>query len=380
MKKLVKNILTLSLTFAMIGIYGNLSADNSGETKKKSKKNVVESGIQKEFGKRKKVSNCIDDFNKESKNLLVKDNVLKKRNNKKGEFKGYDVADKVKDYSIIFKSIEKVNDTVYHVLSTFGDTNTVYTMKSTFDVLVDSERNNKLRKCEMLTGKSVVTRPDTPKEIEAKLAKQLKADQESALKELEAYKKNSADIVNLSEDYKNAETAIKAAETSEEVKTIKENALASMKEKVNAAIAVADNAKKLISEEEATTFVNDYANYLSSFVKNVNNKEEVLSMFANEEVEVGVSTLSSGKKTETVANYLNKLAEILNDTYKNNIELNINVENVELFGNKAVVKVVQNFDGNGVYCDVTIKSIELVKENEKTTINKIEVLETKSCK
>lgn len=100
----------------------------------------------------------------------------------------------------------------------------------------------------------------------------------------------------------------------------------------------------------------------------------------NDTCEIGVSTLISGNKTETIANYLKNLSVIAKNTYKNNVEFDINIENIDLFGEKAIVKVIQYFDGNGVYCDVTTKSIELVKQNEKVAINKIEVIETKSCK
>ena len=381
MKKSVKNILTLSLAFAMMVICSNLMANNPDETDKKSKKNektTPESQIQKLVENRAKVSNCIEDFDENSLKLLVKDNLLLRDDNKgyKYNSKG---KNKKEDYKLIFKSVEKVDETTYYAVSEFA----VYTMKTTIDVVKKgSGRKNKIE-YNILPKKTVVTRPDTPKE---KAAKELAAAKEDALKSFEAYKNENVNLVDLSSDCDKASKSVKEAKNKEEVEKIKETTLASMTEKVDAAKAriaaeleAADRAK-IIVEEEATAFVNDYASQLASFVKNANNMEEVLAMFANNEVEVTVSALNSANKTKTVAEYLNELSKLSNGTYKNNTQLNINVENVELLGTKAIVKVVQKFDGNGVYCDETVKSIELLKENEKVSINKIEVLETKSCK
>lgn len=381
MKKSVKNILTLSLAFAMMVICSNLMANNPDETDKKSKKNektTPESQIQKLVENRAKVSNCIEDFDENSLKLLVKDNLLLRDDNKgyKYNSKG---KNKKEDYKLIFKSVEKVDETTYYAVSEFA----VYTMKTTIDVVKKgSGRKNKIE-YNILPKKTVVTRPDNPKE---KAAKELAAAKEDALKSFEAYKNENVNLVDLSSDCDKASKSVKEAKNKEEVEKIKETTLASMTEKVDAAKAriaaeleAADRAK-IIVEEEATAFVNDYASQLASFVKNANNMEEVLAMFANNEVEVTVSALNSANKTKTVAEYLNELSKLSNGTYKNNTQLNINVENVELLGTKAIVKVVQKFDGNGVYCDETVKSIELLKENEKVSINKIEVLETKSCK
>ena len=381
MKKSVKNILTLSLAFAMMVICSNLMANNPDETDKKSKKNektTPESQIQKLVENRAKVSNCIEDFDENSLKLLVKDNLLLRDDNKgyKYNSKG---KNKKEDYKLIFKSVEKVDETTYYAVSEFA----VYTMKTTIDVVKKgSGRKNKIE-YNILPKKTVVTRPDNPKE---KAAKELAAAKEDALKSFEAYKNENVNLVDLSSDCDKASKSVKEAKNKEEVEKIKETTLASMTEKVDAAKAriaaeleAADRAK-IIVEEEATAFVNGYASQLASFVKNANNMEEVLAMFANNEVEVTVSALNSANKTKTVAEYLNELSKLSNGTYKNNTQLNINVENVELLGTKAIVKVVQKFDGNGVYCDETVKSIELLKENEKVSINKIEVLETKSCK
>lgn len=381
MKKSVKNILTLSLAFAMMVICSNLMANNPDETDKKSKKKektTPESQIQKLVEDRDKVSKCIEDFDENSLKLLVKDNLLLRDDNKgyKYNSKG---ENKKEDYKLIFKSVEKVDDTTYYAVSEFA----VYTMKTTIDVdKRGSGRRNNI-KYNILPKKTVVTRPDNPKE---KAAKELAAAKEDALKSFEAYKNENVNLVDLSSDCDKASKSVKEAKNKEEVEKIKETTLASMTEKVDAAKAriaaeleAADRAK-IIVEEEATAFVNDYASQLASFVKNANNMEEVLAMFANNEVEVTVSALNSANKTKTVAEYLNELSKLSNGTYKNNTQLNINVENVELLGTKAIVKVVQKFDGNGVYCDETVKSIELLKENEKVSINKIEVLETKSCK
>lgn len=381
MKKSVKNILTLSLAFAMMVICSNLMANNPDETDKKSKKNektTPESQIQKLVESRAKVSKCIEDFDENSLKLLVKDNLLLRDDNKGYKYNSKGESKK-EDYKLIFKSVEKVDDTTYYAVSEFA----VYTMKTTIDVdKKGSGRKNKIE-YNILPKKTVVTRPDTPKE---KAAKELAAAKEDALKSFEAYKNENVNLVDLSSDCDKASKSVKEAKNKEEVEKIKETTLASMTEKVDAAKAriaaeleAADRAK-IIVEEEATAFVNDYASQLASFVKNANNMEEVLAMFANNEVEVTVSALNSANKTKTVAEYLNELSKLSNGTYKNNTQLNINVENVELLGTKAIVKVVQKFDGNGVYCDETVKSIELLKENEKVSINKIEVLETKSCK
>lgn len=381
MKKSVKNILTLSLAFAMMVICSNLMANNPDETDKKSKKNektTPESQIQKLVESRAKVSKCIEDFDENSLKLLVKDNLLLRDDNKGYKYNSKGESKK-EDYKLIFKSVEKVDDTTYYAVSEFA----VYTMKTTIDVdKKGSGRKNKIE-YNILPKKTVVTRPDNPKE---KAAKELAAAKEDALKSFEAYKNENVNLVDLSSDCDKASKSVKEAKNKEEVEKIKETTLASMTEKVDAAKAriaaeleAADRAK-IIVEEEATAFVNDYASQLASFVKNVNNMEEVLAMFANNEVEVTVSALNSANKTKTVAEYLNELSKLSNGTYKNNTQLNINVENVELLGTKAIVKVVQKFDGNGVYCDETVKSIELLKENEKVSINKIEVLETKSCK
>ena len=381
MKKSVKNILTLSLAFAMMVICSNLMANNPDETDKKSKKNektTPESQIQKLVESRAKVSKCIEDFDENSLKLLVKDNLLLRDDNKGYKYNSKGESKK-EDYKLIFKSVEKVDDTTYYAVSEFA----VYTMKTTIDVdKKGSGRKNKIE-YNILPKKTVVTRPDNPKE---KAAKELAAAKEDALKSFEAYKNENVNLVDLSSDCDKASKSVKEAKNKEEVEKIKETTLASMTEKVDAAKAriaaeleAADRAK-IIVEEEATAFVNDYASQLASFVKNANNVEEVLAMFANNEVEVTVSALNSANKTKTVAEYLNELSKLSNGTYKNNTQLNINVENVELLGTKAIVKVVQKFDGNGVYCDETVKSIELLKENEKVSINKIEVLETKSCK
>ena len=381
MKKSVKNILTLSLAFAMMVICSNLMANNPDETDKKSKKNektTPESQIQKLVESRAKVSKCIEDFDENSLKLLVKDNLLLRDENKGYKYNSKGESKK-EDYKLIFKSVEKVDDTTYYAVSEFA----VYTMKTTIDVdKKGSGRKNKIE-YNILPKKTVVTRPDNPKE---KAAKELAAAKEDALKSFEAYKNENVNLVDLSSDCDKASKSVKEAKNKEEVEKIKETTLASMTEKVDAAKAriaaeleAADRAK-IIVEEEATAFVNDYASQLASFVKNANNMEEVLAMFANNEVEVTVSALNSANKTKTVAEYLNELSKLSNGTYKNNTKLNINVENVELLGTKAIVKVVQKFDGNGVYCDETVKSIELLKENEKVSINKIEVLETKSCK
>lgn len=381
MKKSVKNILTLSLAFAMMVICSNLMANNPDETDKKSKKNektTPESQIQKLVESRAKVSKCIEDFDENSLKLLVKDNLLLRDDNKGYKYNRKGETGK-EDYKLIFKSVEKVDDTTYYAVSEFA----VYTMKTTIDVdKKGSGRKNKIE-YNILPKKTVVTRPDNPKE---KAAKELAAAKEDALKSFEAYKNENVNLVDLSSDCDKASKSVKEAKNKEEVEKIKETTLASMTEKVDAAKAriaaeleAADRAK-IIVEEEATAFVNDYASQLASFVKNANNMEEVLAMFANNEVEVTVSALNSANKTKTVAEYLNELSKLSNGTYKNNTQLNINVENVELLGTKAIVKVVQKFDGNGVYCDETVKSIELLKENEKVSINKIEVLETKSCK
>ena len=325
----------------------------------------------------------IEDFDENSLKLLVKDNLLlrddKNNTGYKYNKKGKKEEGKKEDYKLIFKSVEKVDDTTYYAVSAFD----VYTMKTTIDVDKNGSGRRNNIKYNILPKKTVVTRPDTPKE---KAAKELAASKEDALKSFEAYKNENVNLVDLSSDCDKASKSVKEAKNKEEVEKIKETTLASMTEKVDAAKAriaaeleAADRAK-IIVEEEATAFVNDYASQLASFVKNANNMEEVLAMFANNEVEVTVSALNSANKTKTVAEYLNELSKLSNGTYKNNTQLNINVENVELLGTKAIVKVVQKFDGNGVYCDETVKSIELLKENEKVSINKIEVLETKSCK
>lgn len=381
MKKSVKNILTLSLAFAMMVVCSNLMANNPDETDKKSKKNektTPESQIQKLVEDRAKVSKCIEDFDENSLKLLVKDNLLLRDDKNNTGYK-YNKKGKKEDYKLIFKSVEKVDDTTYYAVSAFD----VYTMKTTIDVDKNGSGRRNNIKYNILPKKTVVTRPDTPKE---KAAKELAAAKEDALKSFEAYKNENVNLVDLSSDCDKASKSVKEAKNKEEVEKIKETTLASMTEKVDAAKAriaaeleAADRAK-IIVEEEATAFVNDYASQLASFVKNANNMEEVLAMFANNEVEVTVSALNSANKTKTVAEYLNELSKLSNGTYKNNTQLNINVENVELLGTKAIVKVVQKFDGNGVYCDETVKSIELLKENEKVSINKIEVLETKSCK
>lgn len=377
MKKIVKNILTLSLTFSMIVSAGYLFANNPDETEqKKSKKNAksIESEIQKIIEDRKKVSNCIEDFNDASLDLLMKDKLI--IHDEKGYKYNGKGKNKKEDYKITFESVEKINDSTYLAISSFD----VYTMKSTVDVITKgSGRKNKFE-CTISPKMSVVVRPDTPEEIAEKLEKQLRLDKESSLQELEAYKNNSANIVDLSEYFTNAKALITNAETSEEVLEIKSSVLTAMKEMVGEAISVIELAKKVISEEEASNFVDNYANLLKEYVRKANNTQEIITLFMNDTCEIGVSTLISGNKTETIANYLKNLSVIAKNTYKNNVEFDINIENIDLFGEKAIVKVIQYFDGNGVYCDVTTKSIELVKQNEKVAINKIEVIETKSCK
>lgn len=379
MKKIEKNILTLSLTFAMMLNCANLLASNSDDEKKtKTKKKVdpVEARMQKIFDG-KKISGCVDYLNDNSIDRLIKDKLFERKENGKIVYNSKG-DDRKEDYKIEYKTFKKVNDTLYLAETTFG----VYTMVSKVDVKIKGKKQNSVD-CLVLDKESDVTRPETSKE---KTARELKEAKEDALKSFEAYKNENVNLVDLSSDCDKASKSVKEAKNKEEVEKIKETTLASMTEKVDAAKAriaaeleAADRAK-IIVEEEATAFVNDYASQLASFVKNANNMEEVLAMFANNEVEVTVSALNSANKTKTVAEYLNELSKLSNGTYKNNTQLNINVENVELLGTKAIVKVVQKFDGNGVYCDETVKSIELLKENEKVSINKIEVLETKSCK
>lgn len=379
MKKIEKNILTLSLTFAMMLNCANLLASNSDDEKKtKTKKKVdpVEARMQKIFDG-KKISGCVDYLNDNSIDRLIKDKLFERKENGKIVYNSKG-DDRKEDYKIEYKTFKKVNDTLYLAETTFG----VYTMVSKVDVKITGKKQNSVG-CLVLDKESDVTRPETSKE---KTARELKEAKEDALKSFEAYKNENVNLVDLSSDCDKASKSVKEAKNKEEVENIKEITLASMTKKVDAvkvqieeAIAAADRAK-IIVEEEAADFVNDYAGQLASFVKNANNKEEILAMFANNEVEVTVSTLYSANKTKTVADYLNELSKISNGTYKNKAELNVNVESVELLGAKAIVKVVQNFDGNGAYCDETVKSIELVKENEKISINKIKVLETKSCK
>ena len=129
MKKSVKNILTLSLAFAMMVICSNLMANNPDETDKKSKKNektTPESQIQKLVESRAKVSKCIEDFDENSLKLLVKDNLLLRDDNKGYKYNSKGESKK-EDYKLIFKSVEKVNDTTYYAVSAFD----VYTMKTT---------------------------------------------------------------------------------------------------------------------------------------------------------------------------------------------------------------------------------------------------------
>ena len=227
MKKIVKNILTLSLTFSMIVSAGYLFANNPDETEqKKSKKNAksIESEIQKIIEDRKKVSNCIEDFNDASLDLLMKDKLI--IHDEKGYKYNGKGKNKKEDYKITFESVEKINDSTYLAISSFD----VYTMKSTVDVITKgSGRKNKFE-CTISPKMSVVVRPDTPEEIAEKLEKQLRLDKESSLQELEAYKNNSANIVDLSEYFTNAKALITNAETSEEVLEIKSSALTAMKE------------------------------------------------------------------------------------------------------------------------------------------------------
>lgn len=368
MKKIVKNILMLSLTFVMIGIYGNLYANTPDEDKDKEIKEKIKNVFKNNKGKPKlTVSKFIKYFDDNSRELLMKDGLLDSR----GKFH----KDKEnKNYDINFKSSNKVDSTTYFAISTFGK----YGVEST--VIISYNKRGQIAGATIKKNGSKVT--DLQKE-------KLEAAKTEAKQVLEAYKNENVNLVDLSSDCEDGCKSIDAAKVINAVNTTKDNTLASMTKKVDAAKAkiaakaaeleAADRAK-LIVEEEATAFVNDYASQLASFVKNANNMEEVLAMFANNEVEVTVSALNSANKTKTVAEYLNELSKLSNGTYKNNTQLNINVENVELLGTKAIVKVVQNFDGNGVYCDETVKSIELLKENEKVSINKIEVLETKSCK
>lgn len=365
MKKIVKNILMLSLTFVMIGIYGNLYANTPDEDKDKEIKEKIKNVFKNNNGKPKlKVSKFTKYFDDNSRELLIKDGLLTSR----GKVK------KNENYDINFKSSNKVDSTTYFAISTFGK----YGVEST--VIISYDKRGQITGTTIEKNGSKVT--DLQKE-------KLEAAKTEAKQVLEAYKNENVNLVDLSSDCEDGCKSIDAAKVINAVNTTKDNTLASMTKKVDAAKAkiaaeaaeleAADRAK-LINEEEATAFVNNYASQLASFVKNANNMEEVLAMFANNEVEVTVSALNSANKTKTVAEYLNELSKLSNGTYKNNTQLNINVENVELLGTKAIVKVVQNFDGNGVYCDETVKSIELLKENEKVSINNIEVLETKSCK
>lgn len=376
MKKIVKNILMLSLTFVMIGIYGNLYANTPDEDKDKEIKEKIKNVFKKNNGKPKlNVSKFTKYFDDNSRELLMKDGLLDSRGKFQKKVKENKKTIKENEnYDINLKSSNKVDSTTYFAISTFGK----YGVEST--VIISYDKRGQIAGATIEKKGSKVT--DLQKE-------KLEAAKTEAKQVLEAYKNENVNLVDLSSDCEDGCKSIDAAKVINAVNTTKDNTLASMTKKVDAAKAkiaakaaeleAADRAK-LINEEEATAFVNNYASQLASFVKNANNMEEVLAMFANNEVEVTVSALNSANKTKTVAEYLNELSKLSNGTYKNNTQLNINVENVELLGTKAIVKVVQNFDGNGVYCDETVKSIELLKENEKVSINKIEVLETKSCK
>lgn len=379
MKKLLKRILVLSLVFTMIGSVTTLSANPKEENVEQvaSEENDIEIKIQRAMKKRKRVSSCIkeNDFNQKGLDLLLKDSLILKaetgeyKYNKRGE-------NKKEDFEIVYSSIEKVDDTTYYAISTFDK----YTMKTQFHV-------PSIKKCDIVPGCSMLTRPDTPEEIAEKLAKKLVEDKHSAISALDQYRINAASVIDLNEYFIIVESQINAAETSEQVKDIYETSIAVMKEKVqtkneenNMIIYL---AKKNISNEEAIDFINNFALELSLFAKNPENHlNELSSMFLNESVEVSVSSLITKGKVETVVSYLDNLSRLAKTIYNNNVILNISLESdsVELFGDNAVVKVLQTFNGNEIYKDVTIKSISLAKQNEKIYISKIDVLETKPIK
>ncbi len=315
--------------------------------------------------------------------LLLQDSVItEKKSGRKVTFQfNPDIKGKMIHHRI--QTLQKTQDTdTLIVYTTEGDFDKKYNMEFKWN-LVSKRGHFKYTKRDLKNNCIIsITKKPTKEEIDA------------AYKELKTYVDENKEIIDLTKDYTTAQSKIKKAKMPAEVNKLKEDALAAMKQKVEderkrqAEIAAKEAAAQTDAEQVAQSNaqiegrVNEFGSALSAFAKSGDKvqQQELLAMFVSADAPVTVSSIKHGNKTKTIKQYLNSLAQLSKANYNKNVDLNIAIDGTpESTESNASVIVKQSFNGNGKYCDTTIKKIYLTQQGDKLVISKIEVVETIAC-